>query len=229
MRPTVRAVGVVVPAHDEELLLPGCLAGVAAAAAEVPDLPVAVVVVADACSDLTVVRARAGGAQVVEVAARNVGLARAAGFRAAIAALDGHDPARVWLATTDADSVVPAGWLRVQRRLADAGADAVAGTVHVADWAGHPPGVRERFAAHYDGSDGHHHVHGANFGCRASAYRSCGGVPGLAVAEDVGLLAALEAAGVAVLRTGAMPVTTSARANVRAAGGFGDFLSGLAG
>jgi glycosyltransferase involved in cell wall biosynthesis len=48
----VEAVGVVVPAHDEETLLPACLAALRDAASALR-LPVHVVVVADACTDQT--------------------------------------------------------------------------------------------------------------------------------------------------------------------------------
>ena len=83
---------------------------------------------ADACRDLTAQVARRGGASVVAVQARNVGTARAAGVREVLHRTRHLDPADVWLATTDADSVVPAGWLRQQARYADQGWDAVAGT-----------------------------------------------------------------------------------------------------
>ena len=58
----IEAVGVVVPAHDEEELLPACLAGLTEAAAmaveDRPGLRVRIVVAADACTDGTVAVAR---------------------------------------------------------------------------------------------------------------------------------------------------------------------------
>ena len=79
------SVGVVVPAHDEEELLPGALAALreAAAVAEAgrPGLRVRIVVAADACCDGTAALARQAGVTVVKVSARNVGVARAAGLR----------------------------------------------------------------------------------------------------------------------------------------------------
>ena len=78
------SVGVVVPAHDEEELLPGGLAALreaaAVAEAERPGLRVRIVVAADACSDGTAALARQAGVTVVKVSARNVGVARAAGL-----------------------------------------------------------------------------------------------------------------------------------------------------
>src|SRR6201996_158626 len=80
----IDAVGVVVPAHDEEALLPACLAGLTEAAAvamaERPSLRVRIVVAADACRDGTAAVARRAGALVVPLTARNVGVARAAGL-----------------------------------------------------------------------------------------------------------------------------------------------------
>ena len=71
----------VIPAHNEEDLLPSCLAAVRQAARMLTGLPVHVVVVADACADRTAGRARENGAAVVEIGARSVGAAREAGMR----------------------------------------------------------------------------------------------------------------------------------------------------
>jgi hypothetical protein len=75
--------------------------------------------------------------------------------------------------------------------------------------------------------DQHPHIHGANFGCLATCYLDAGGWQPLATDEDVAMLAAL--GGRRILRTGAIPVTTSARRDPRATGGFGDTLRQLAG
>jgi hypothetical protein len=171
----VEAVGVVVPAHDEETLLPACLAALRDAANALR-LPVHVVVVADACTDQTAAVARAAGAGVIGIRARRVGAARAAGMRELLRLTSGADPAAVWLATTDADTLVPPDWLRRQLDYANAGWDVVLGTVTVTDWDGHPPHVPVAFAERYAfGSGPHPHVHGANLGIRASAYLAAGG------------------------------------------------------
>ena len=96
----IRAVGVVVPAHDEEDLLPLCLASLREAAQTLRGTEVHLVVVADACRDLTAQATRRGGASVVTVEARNVGTARAAGVREVLHRTRHLDPADVWLATT---------------------------------------------------------------------------------------------------------------------------------
>jgi glycosyltransferase involved in cell wall biosynthesis len=103
--PTLREIVVVVPAHNERERLSACLASVAAAADQVA-VPVTVVVVLDACSDRSE-DAIPRSVRALSVSGRNVGAARAAGFAAAAPRPD----ARTWLATTDADSVVPTTWL----------------------------------------------------------------------------------------------------------------------
>ncbi len=229
--------GVVVPARDEAMLLPACLAALAQAARhpDVAGVPVLVVVVADRCTDDTAEIGRAAGARVLVTEAGNVGAARHAGTLAVLqeAAARGVADDRVWLACTDADSRVPGDWLALQRTGAQSGVDAVVGTVQVADWSGLPDHVPARFLDAYEawrgaGVTGHPHVHGANLGVRGSAYRAVGGFPPLPVSEDVALVGALLGAGRVVLRTPASPVVTSARRTPRAEGGFGTDLDRLA-
>src|ERR1700761_6817020 len=103
----IDAVGVVVPAHDEEELLPNCLAGlnqaVATVMAERPGLRVRIVVAADACTDDTAAVARRAGARLVSVNFENVGLARSSGLcellRPGAPVWDGQRPdqERMWL------------------------------------------------------------------------------------------------------------------------------------
>ncbi len=221
-------VGVVVPAHDEQELLPACLASARRAARAARGIPVHLVVVADACRDRTAAVARRAGAAVVTIGAHSVGAARAAGVREVLRRAAHLDPADVWLATTDADTLVPAGWLRGHVRHAGLGWDAVAGTVRVADWSGYRPDVRSLFLKRYGAGHGPHgHVHGANLGFRASAYLRAGGFPEVPTAEDHALVAALTASGSRVKRTRALPVVTSARREARAPRGFSDYLADL--
>jgi len=171
----IERVGVVVPAHNEETLLPACLAALRRAAREVC-VPVRLVVAADA------------------------------------------------------DTVVPASWLQRQVAHADRGWDVVLGTVTVADWSEHPPHVPAAFAARYESGDRPHpyvHVHGANIGIRASAYRAAGGFAALRSAEDHALVAAADA-GCSVLRADDVTVQTSARRHARAPHGFSHLLRTLA-
>ena len=224
----IRFIGVVVPAHDEQDLLPACLASVRRSARTLRGTTVQLVVVADTCRDRTAAVARQGGATVVTIGARSVGAARAAGVREVLRRTAHLDPADVWLATTDADSLVPARWLSQQVRHGDRGWDAVAGTVRVADWSGLRPSVRSLFRERYGaGSGPHPHVHGANLGFRASAYLRAGGFPEVPTAEDHALVAALTASGSRVCRTRALAVTTSARREARAPHGFSHYLTEL--
>ena len=224
----IEAAGVVVPAHNEEALIPCCLAALRQATGSV-SLPVHALVAADACTDLTAAAAEACGAKAITIDARNVGAARAAGMRELLRLMVGMDPATVWLATTDADTVVPPGWLQRQLRYADQGWDVVLGTVTVTDWGEHPPHVPAAFAALYEfGDRPHPHVHGANFGIRASAYLAAGGFRSLRTSEDHALAAAAARAGCTVLRAGDITVETSARRRARAPGGFSHLLCTLA-
>ena len=224
----IEAVGVVVPAHNEEPLLPACLAALGRVASVV-GVPVSVLVVADTCTDRTAAVARARGARVIAIGARNVGAARAAGMAELLRLTAGVDPSAVWLATTDADTVVPPGWLERQLRYASQGWDVVLGTVTVADWDGHPSHVPAAFDALYEFGDGPHpHVHGANLGIRASAYLAAGGFRPLRTAEDHALLAAATEAGCSVLQASDITVETSARRRARAPLGFSHLLRTLA-
>ena len=224
----ITAIGVVVPAHDEQALLPACLAALRVAARHpaLRGIPVHLVPVLDACSDDS--GAAAPGA--IEVTARNVGVARAAGFAEVLRREAGRPAAGLWLATTDADSTVPPDWLAVQVGLAVAGADVVAGTVRVRDWSEQPVAVRARFAGTYGTPrTGHRHVHGANLGLSAPAYLGAGSMPPLPLGEDQALVDALRAQVRRVVATDRIPVVTSARRESRTVGGFADHLRHLAG
>ncbi len=223
----IGAVGVVVPVHEEQDLLPACLASlhVAVRHPALRGLEVHVVPVLDACSDDSGAFAPGG----IVLNARNVGRARAAGFAEVLRREAGRPVEEIWLATTDADSTVPADWLAVQLMFARTGVEVVAGTVAVEDWSQQPSAAKARFAETYGvPGDGHVHVHGANLGLCAAAYVDAGGVPPLAVAEDRALVASLRGRARRLVATGRAPVVTSARRESRTEGGFADHLRGLA-
>lgn len=222
----MRAVGVVVPAHNEQDLLPACLASLRRAAAHpaLQHVAVHVVTVLDACSDDSGDHAPG----FLEVQARNVGMARAAGFAEVLRREAGRPLDELWLATTDADSTVPGDWLAEQIRLGTSGVDVVAGTVEVTDWSEQPDAVRHLFSRSYGTpGGGHTHVHGANLGLSAAAYREAGGVPPLALAEDQALVDVLRSRARRMVATGRIPVVTSARRESRTVGGFADHLRAL--
>jgi GT2 family glycosyltransferase len=220
----IEAIGVVVPAHNEEELLPGCLAALRRAAAALAT-PVDLLVAADSCTDRTAEVALGRGARTIDVRARSVGVARAAGMAELLRMTAGTDPAAVWLATTDADTAVPPSWLSRQLAYANQGWDVVLGTVAVADWDEHPPHLPAVFEARYRfGAGPHPHVHGANLGLRASAYLAAGGFRPLRTAEDHALLNAATEAGCRILRASDIAVITSGRRHARAPDGFSHLL-----
>jgi glycosyltransferase involved in cell wall biosynthesis len=223
----MKRVGVVVPARNEADLLPACLDAIEVAILDV-DVPVFVVVVLDSCTDNTLAATHSRPwVTPICITARNVGVARATGAAAALQWAGDESYDDIWLATTDADSVVPPHWLSGQLALAAQGWEAVIGTVSVDDWSEHPAQVQPLWASGYHAVEHHPHIHGANLGFTATAYVECGGWPALATNEDVAMVESL--AGRRVIRTAALPVATSARRDPRAVGGFGDTLRDLAG
>lgn len=225
----VDAVGVVVPVHDEQELLARCLVSLRTAATGC-DVPVHIVIVLDACTDASAALCAAAGelatsTTLVTADLRCVGAARTLGCRAV---LDRLGVAGTWLASTDADSRVPADWLRRGVAYAAEGYDAVAGTVQVDDWSSHEPDVCWVYLAGYDGRRGHRHVHGANLAVSAAAYVDVGGFDPVVCHEDTGLVAALIDAGRSVAWAADLAVVTSGRARGRAPGGFSGYLRALA-
>jgi len=228
---TVQHVAVVVPARNEQQLLRGCLAALAAAAQRVA-VPVTVVVVLDRCTDGTAaLLAECAGVRSVESLAGCVGAARATGAAHAIADT-GAPPARTWLACTDADSRVPPSWLSHQVDLADGGADLVLGTVDIPRGEGdgdHVGGWRAAYRRLLGPGGRHPHVHGANLGVRGSTYLAVGGFLPVPAHEDALLARAVtELSGARVVTTTAHPVLTSARLVSRAPLGVGADLRTLA-
>ena len=210
-------IAVIIPAHNEEALIGACLRSLQAAS-RCPALlgePVVAVVVADSCNDGTAKVARSMGAACVSVRANNVGLARARGAELALKA-----GAR-WLAFTDADSVVAPDWLSMQVLLR---ADAVCGVVQVNDWTAHSERTRRHFNAHYRPVDGHRHIHGANLGLSAQAYRRAGGFRHVVSSEDRALVEDLHTCGASIAWSAGPRVMTSARRSFRAPNGFGATL-----
>jgi hypothetical protein len=235
---SIPAVGVVVPARDEEGLLGASLRAIVVAARPLlaAGHPTSLVVVLDHCADgsaavTDAVRLRAAaedpllGFSVMAVDASNVGRARRAGAERFLDDLGAVDPSRVWLANTDADSRVPATWLTHQVDQHRRGFEGWAGTVVVDDWAGRPSSLATSFAHRYrlDRLE-RPHVHGTNLGVRGDAYLRAGGHPEIPTGEDHGLWQALLAAGANVVHDLTCPVVTSSRRQARAPLGFAHAL-----
>jgi glycosyltransferase involved in cell wall biosynthesis len=202
---------VVVPAHNEERLLPIALAAIEVAAGEVED-EVEVIVVANRCTDATVAVARATGAIVVEDASRNISAVRNAG--AAVATGEA-------LVTVDADCVMSPRTFREAERLLDTGRFVGGGTKVVPErWSA---GIRATYAL-MELTLAVTRLGGGLFWCLRSDFTAVGGFDeSMLLAEDLDFARRLRAHGrrshrrFANLRTA--PVVASCRKFDR----FGDW------
>lgn len=218
----IAAVVLVVPVHDEAALLGRCLTALGAAVSAV-DVPCEVRIVLDACTDESAAVSARHPFPIVHLAARAVGAARAGGIRQAMADL-AHVPAdRVWIANSDADSVVPANWLSAQLDCADAGADVVVGTVRP-DFDDLSPGHRRLWLETHTPGLPNGHTHGANLGLRASTYLAAGGFTPVGEHEDVQLVDACRRMGASIVASDAAEVLTSGRFVGRTTGGYAGYL-----
>lgn len=230
MKDSLWHVGVLIPARNEETLLPRCIESVISACLRLPSrITVDIVVSVDCSTDETLTVARRmlrGYGSAVFTDAGAVGVARAVAANAILSGYQGPLN-RCWLANTDADCHVPPTWLNDQLVLAEDDIHAVAGTVSVDSFEEHNPGVAQRFRTSYlihpDGS--HPHVHGANLGVRADAYLRAGGWGRQVTAEDHDLWRRLRASGVNCLSAASLRVLTSGRRVGRAPFGFADALA----
>jgi glycosyltransferase involved in cell wall biosynthesis len=215
-------IGILIPAHNEEDLLEPCIRAALRAACheQLGGETVLVLVVLDSCTDRSSEIVNSYPVLSLAIEARNVGQARAAGARFLL------DRGARWISCSDADSRVAKDWLVAQLAL---GADAVCGTVTVDQWhAAFDESAQIRYHQHYQARDGHRHIHGANLGISAEAYRRAGGFEPLACDEDVQLVRQLERCGATIAWSQRPQVLTSARLDSRARGGFGDFLRDMA-
>ena len=245
----IAAVGVVVPACDEEDRIVACLGSVRQALARLPQrTATAVTVVLDRCTDSTPERVASATADWPEAdavlaqdflarsettvpgAGADVGALRALGLDLTLARLASHPADRTWLLSTDADTTVPPDWVSAHLRLAATGAHGVAGVADLDDGSHLPAKVLERYGALVtDGVHGprHEHVYGANLGFRADAYLAVGGFPLEGPGEDHGLWWRLAEAGYRLEHPSTLWVRTSARVRGRADGGLADLLRSL--
>jgi Glycosyl transferase family 2 len=219
----IDAVGVVLPVHDEEELLPGALQALEMAVnALSPSISCRVAVVLDHCVDASSAIAHCWGvrfgALVIRRECKSVGLARRAGGLALLARWPEKDSAQVWLATTDADSRVPQDWLTVQLEAHSSGADLWAGRVSLAEESATVRRWTERYAVERDP------IHGASLGFSAALYTQLGGFRSLCSGEDRDFHDRGVAAGFRIAYDFRAAVTTSSRRMGRAPGGFASVL-----
>jgi cellulose synthase/poly-beta-1,6-N-acetylglucosamine synthase-like glycosyltransferase len=230
----ITAVGVVVPARDEQRRIGRCVRALATALRALPPwLDISVCVVADRCHDDTARLARAAlgsGRVVVNHADRTIGEIRDLGCRHVLTMLSRHRPDEVLLLGTDADSVVAPDWVRQHVRMIDSGVHATAGTIELTGRPALPPVVAQRYAAvvaDAGGPEGHGNVYGANLAVRADAYLAVGGFGTVASGEDRALWRRLGDGGYLRRYVVEPVVRTSARRRGRAPGGLADLLRAL--
>ncbi|WP_051063194.1 glycosyltransferase [Ilumatobacter nonamiensis] len=229
----INRVVVVVPARDEEDTIVDCLDSIRAARRRLSaDVSCTIVVVADRCTDRTIARALDAlrgddGDVVLDSQMGTAGAARQLGTECALVDSE-TDLEGVWIANTDADTCVSPDWLTVQVDLATTGIVGVAGIVELKRDPWGNLALVDSFNRSYSHGDGvnHPHVHGANLGFRADAFRTAGGWNPLATGEDHDLWERLREVG-SVLATTALKVTTSARTVGRAPAGFAADLAVL--
>lgn len=229
MKSPVSGIGVVIPARNEEALLPGALAAMDVARGHLRHLLgseapwVRVIVVLDNCTDESAVIARNwAGIETITVAFEAVGAARREGI-SRLLETGHHDDATVWIANTDADSQVPSDWLHRQWEFATAGVDLMIGTVRP-DFDDLSEEQRRQWVATHTPGHANGHVHGANLGFRADRYVEVGGFATVPEHEDVLLVAALTKVGVHAVATDNCCVLTSGRAHGRTPGGYASHL-----
>ncbi|HWH11879.1 MAG TPA: glucosyl-3-phosphoglycerate synthase [Solirubrobacteraceae bacterium] len=234
---------VVVPAHNEEDLIAGCLRalghqrGIAAAAYEV-------ILVLDACTDSTPEVALMVGGEFPSLRlhlrhgpGRGAGAARKLGMDLAAARLLSLGRGDGLIASTDADSAVAPGWLAAQLAAVSRGARAIGGRVELfpADAERLRPEVLDRRAARAavrhaavrppsDASE-HWQFSGASMSLTAATYLEIGGLDPHVALEDEGLQRSLQRNGIPIERRLDVRVATSGRLNGRATRGLAHDLA----
>jgi glycosyltransferase involved in cell wall biosynthesis len=223
----VRAIAVVIPARNESALIDACLQSVLEARSALlaqEHTKVTVTVVADGCTDDTFQRAsRFPGVDVLPTRPIGVGAARRLGVRRALDRVR-EPPRKIWIANTDADSVVDRSWLVNQATAAQRGIDVRIGAVQPHFHELTRLQLEAWHLRHRDG-EARGHVHGANLGMRGSTYLIAGGFRTLELHEDVDLVARAVAMDAAIATEAVPDVFTSARPVGRAPGGYASYLS----
>jgi glycosyltransferase involved in cell wall biosynthesis len=216
-------IDIVIPAHNEALTIASCLVAVHKAIDQLPEnITTYLLVVLDDCTDDTLAKVKAAGADYIQCEYRCVGKVREMGIRHAIA------QGATWIACTDADSIVTADWLVQQvTHMTQQPTDMICGVVSVDSWEHLTPKTQEDYIAHYQDMMGHRHIHGANLSFSSEAYLAVGGFAPLSCHEDVELVQKFEDQGRKITWSNQVRVITSSRLDARASEGFAAFLANL--
>ena len=229
--------GVVLPVHDEERLLPAAICALERAirhASLLTEVPIGVAVVLDTCTDGSARiaeqwrdRMKESGinVEIHETSFRNVGQARRTGCQMLLDRWSDVEPGAIWLASTDADSEVPRGWIVAQLTARHEGGQVWVGAVQVRDWSDRAPETAEAWHRQYEAE--HLPVHGANFGIDGATYVAVGGFPQLRSSEDRALFERAVTHGAVIRGDSTVRVTTSSRHDARAPLGFAHALTSI--
>jgi len=236
---------VTIPVKDEEALLPGCLAALAAQSRQ----PDHVILLLNNCTDNSFVLAREAAKKFKKLHIAQVYLPphlASAGEARRLALLRAEEFAGDGvILTTDADATPDADWVARNLLEISKGADAVCGVPVIA---AHPAvpgwhscafdGMREalllelhdEIAALVDPDPAdpwpRHQAHsGASIAVRAAALRRAGGPPSVAAGEDRALIAKLRLVDAKIRHAPEIAVTVSARFLGRAQGGMAETLA----
>lgn len=175
---------VVIPAHNEEALLPRGLDAIRVAASRVTDGTVQIIVVDNRCTDATASLAEAAGAVVVQSDARNIAAVRNRGAAAATGDV---------IVTVDADSIMPPSALAEIGRLLATGRYVGGGSKYRPERTS--VGIRATLALVEFGTF-LARVSGALFWCRRSDFEAIGGFDErLLLGEDIDFALRLRAHG----------------------------------
>jgi glycosyltransferase involved in cell wall biosynthesis len=221
---------IIIPAKNEEELLPRCLQSLKSAINELPNYCTYDMVLAvDSSIDRTFEIGEKfilPNGMVINISEGTVGKARLLATEVALKRYRGNLE-HCWLANTDADCEIPSNWLTYQLNHAMQGTQALAGIVSVDNFKDHKEHVAQRFVETYIlNADGTHpHIHGANLGMRADAYIDAGGWNCLKTAEDHDLWNRLRLSNISMKSDSKLCVITSGRRIGRAPNGFADALA----
>lgn len=147
-------IGIVIPAHNEEQHLSACLQSIQQAIQHTGHEQVEILVVLDSCTDQSRSVVESHQVNWIECNFACVGKARDLGIRQLI------DQGVIWVACTDADTIVDSDWILCQ--MLHQPTDAICGVVTLDDLSHLSVQQQQKYLAHYQDSMDHQHIHGAN-------------------------------------------------------------------